>query len=346
MQPSKRGLWLLYVMAGLGMILWAGGCGKVPTPVLSTATPTRQLTLYRSPTPSQTLVPRTPLKSSTVTPRPTSTPFTHVIAKNDTMLGIALKYGVSLEDLLAANPGVDPNILTVGKTIIIPIKVEDPAAIPTLTPIPVSWDPPYCYQIANGGAWCFLVVKNDRQRGLENLSAWIGLFAPGGENIAGQTAVPPLNLLLPGNSLPLAAYFQPTLPVEFITQAEMLTAVRVPQEDKRYLDAEVQVSEVDISPDGGQASVTGSVILPPQSPPASQVWVAVIAYGEDGRVVGFRKWESDPACLGPTASATIEATRKPRASPIPPRDCMSFAISVFSLGPAIQKVDVQVEARP
>jgi hypothetical protein len=40
------------------------------------------------------------------------------------MLGIAFLYGISLADLKAANPGVNPNFLSIGSQLIIPISGE------------------------------------------------------------------------------------------------------------------------------------------------------------------------------------------------------------------------------
>lgn len=72
--------------------------------------------------------------------RPTAT--VHTVVPGDTLGTIAVRYGVSLEDLMAANNLVDPNILSVGQTLMIPIggleptPTEPPADVPTTTPIP------------------------------------------------------------------------------------------------------------------------------------------------------------------------------------------------------------------
>jgi LysM repeat protein len=44
----------------------------------------------------------------------------HTVAQGDTLYGISRKYGVSVGDLLGANPGVDPRTLGIGKTLRIP----------------------------------------------------------------------------------------------------------------------------------------------------------------------------------------------------------------------------------
>jgi hypothetical protein len=236
------------------------------------------------------------------------------------MIGIAFQYGISLEELQAANPGVDPHFMGVGLQLIIPIGGEIPEVLPSPTPVPAEWSQPTCYSTGDGGAWCLMLVRNTTQVGLENLSAWIGLFTAQGENITGQVANAPLNLLRPGEAMPLMTYFAPTLPQGLEARGEPLTALAVAADDIRYLDLPVQADQVVISEDGGQATVIGEVSIPEGMPAPSQLWVLAVAYDATGEVVGARKWES--------------------------RGETSFEITVFSLGGSIARVEVLIEARP
>lgn len=52
--------------------------------------------------------------------------FAYTVVAGDTMYGIALKHNVSLAALLAANPGVDPNALTIGQTVCVPGTAPSP----------------------------------------------------------------------------------------------------------------------------------------------------------------------------------------------------------------------------
>ncbi|MCL6590015.1 MAG: LysM domain-containing protein [Firmicutes bacterium] len=63
---------------------------------------------------------------------PGGTPY--VIRPGDTFYAIASRLGISLQALLAANPGVDPNRLTVGQTICIPGVPIPPPPVPVGTP--------------------------------------------------------------------------------------------------------------------------------------------------------------------------------------------------------------------
>jgi hypothetical protein len=277
----------------------------------------------------------------------------HVLANDDTLLGLAIRYGISLDQIMAANPGVDPHFLSVGKAIVIPILVTPPAEVPTPTIVPLQLGDPVCYSTGDGGAWCVLLLKNDQAQAVENVSAWIGLYSASGKALASQVVVPPLNLIGAGQAFPLMAYFAPPLDSGFTARGKLLTAIKVEKEAERYLAASVQINDVQIAQSGIQAEVRGQVDLTGTAK-ASALWVAAVAYGENGAIVGMRTWaaETDPGCLVPLQSETPvpPGTVAPSATPAParriPRRCQAFDLTVFSLGPTIQKVDVLAEARP
>jgi LysM repeat protein len=91
-----------------------------------------------SPTPAGSVAAPTPTPQPTPTPAPT--PRTYIIQEGDTLSGIAREYGLTLEELLAANTETieDPDRISVGDEIIIPApppeEVEgggDPSAEPS-----------------------------------------------------------------------------------------------------------------------------------------------------------------------------------------------------------------------
>ncbi len=317
-----------------GMLILAA-CSPAPARSTATSTEPGRLIPYHTPTASRTPLP-SPLPTGSPPPPPTATstvtptPFLHVLTNDDTLFGLALKYGVSLEAIKTANPELNPNYLTVGKSVVIPIQATSatsaPTAAPSPTPVPVRVAAPQCYPTADGGLWCFMLAANDQPVALENLSAWISLTGPDGQELGGQTAILPLNRLPPGAALPLAAFFPPPAEAEAVPSAELANSLVVPAGDTRYLTATLQIDNVDIHPDGLQADVQGNVLLPAGTRPASVVWVAVVGYDASGHVVGVRKWES--------------------TEPLQPAGRLPFAVTVYSLGPLIARVDAVVEARP
>jgi murein DD-endopeptidase MepM/ murein hydrolase activator NlpD len=116
-------------------------------------------------------------------PTPQS-PLLHVVQGGDTLGAIAQTYGVSIEDLMAANGLTDPNVLHVGQTLVIPIgglPVEpspEPSptspplstVLPTLTPS----GPPLIEigQVLGSGDLAAEVVIVRNRGGLTSLEGW------------------------------------------------------------------------------------------------------------------------------------------------------------------------------
>jgi len=360
-----RSILKCFLVMGFFFLLGMTAC----SPIVSQAEPTRTakaiLIPYKTPTPAASMTavaaakavqPHTP--AATVPPPPTPTPFTYEVKKGDTLLAIAINHGIKLEDLQAANPDVDPRILSVGTRLVIPLNEQDgtQGTQPTPTPLPVEINTPECYPSADGGIWCMTPVHNNQPQAVENLSAWINLFDSNGDVITGTTAYPPLNLLSSGETIPLLAFFPSSVlsstQDSVVPQVELLTAFPVAVDSGRYLPLEVQISQETIDAFARQATVEGRVDYPQDSslptatatismtstpepqkeatsqplPPAKNVWLALLAYDHDGNIVGVRKWEASKA--------------------IPLGKHRDFEITVYSLGPAIQRVDVLLEARP
>jgi LysM repeat protein len=90
------------------------------------------------------------------------TPQAYAVRANDTLLGIALVFGLSREELLAANPGLNPDLLSIGQQLLIPVPGGQGTAtpIPTPTPLPLQIAEPRCFPSTSGGLWCLVGVTN------------------------------------------------------------------------------------------------------------------------------------------------------------------------------------------
>ncbi len=308
-------------------ILLMTACTAQPTPSASpagdlipfaTSTQSPQISFPLGTLPSpEGLVPLT-------TPLPSPTPFTYQVQSGDTMSHIAEKFGVSLDDLLAANPEVSSNAMSVGITLKIPGDPANLTGEPTPTPAPFTVERIECYPTAGGGMWCFVLAHNDFPDFMENISAQISLVDANGGVLGSQTALLPLNILPPNTSLPLAAYF-PTASADAKPQVQILTAIKLLPNDERYLPATVNNSLVQVNAGGHNAQVSGQVLLY-GTKAASQVWVTGTAYDEAEHVVGVRRWESDAG--------------------LPAGGSLPFEFMVSSLGGRIARVEFAVEARP
>ena len=260
------------------------------------------------------------------TPLPSPTPFTYTVQRGDTISSIALKFGVSMDDLQAANPEISPNAMSVGQVLKIPSDPEHPNGEPTPTPASFTVRQIECYPTVDKGMWCFVLVHNDFSDLMENVSAQVTLADSNNVMLASQAAILPLNILPPNTSLPLAVFFVPEIPSDAKPQVQVLTAIRLLPNDERYLPATVNNTLVQINADGRSARVTGQVLLPGQAKVASQVWVAATAYNDAGRVVGVRRWESNS---GVAAGGSLP-----------------FELILSSIGGKIARVEFAVEARP
>lgn len=291
---------------------------SLSTPLPSTLIPFATSTHSPTQTPDILVVAETPL--------PTPTPFTYTVQQGDTISSIALKFGVSMDDLVAANPELSPNAMSIGAVINIPSNPENLSGEPTPTPAAFTVRQVECYSTADQGLWCFVLAHNDFPDLMENISAQVTLIDSAARTVASQAALLPLNILPPNTSLPLVVFFPPGIPPDVEPQVQIITAIRLLPGDERYLPATVSNTLVQVNADGRSAHVTGLVLLPAEEQPASQVWVTGTAYDETGRVVGVRRWEWD-AGLSPGGS-------------------LPFEFMVSSLGRRIEKVEFAVEARP
>jgi len=260
------------------------------------------------------------------TPLPSPTPFTYTVGVGDSMSVIAEKFGVSLDDLQAANPEVLPNAMSVGQVLKIPSNPDNPSGEPTPTPAPFTVQQIKCYPTINQGMWCFVLVHNDFSDFMENVSAQVTLVDANNDFITSQVALLSLNILPPNISMPLAVYFPPDVPIDAQPQVQILTAIRLLPDDTRYISATINNTLVQISSDGHSAQVSGLVLSQSQTSVANQVWVAGTAYDEAGSVIGVRKWES-------TASLPVSGS-------------LPFEFLISSIGGKIAKVEFSVEARP
>ncbi len=316
------------LLAFLAAIVLAG-CAAPPAAAPAatpSATPRAGALTPYTPLPPAGVTPS--LSRSTPSPLPslTPTPLRHVVQDGEDMFGIAYRYGVTLDVLLTANPTVNPRAMRVGTVLIVPSGSRPTPTVqnPTPTPLPVTLAQPACYRALDGSLTCLALATNSTGQAVENLSAKVRLLVKPSSEILELAAFAPLNLLEPGASLPLVAYVDAPAPEEFEAGAELVTGLPLPEGDTRYVQARLEGQSVTIASDGLSAHARGSVAL--DAGGAGVVWVAAVAYAADGTPLGVRRWENSAPPAG--------------GSRVP------FELSVYSLGGAIARVELLLEARP
>lgn len=311
-----------YILIPTILLLVLGACSAPDTPA-PTASPTPGITLtpFASPTliPAVTDTPR-PVSSPTPPPTPTATPFLYQIAGGDTLIGIAFRFGITLEEILAANPGIDPQFLVVGADLIIPLP-DNPGtagALPTPLAEVVPLAAPVCYPAEDSSLWCFARYENQSATAVENLAAQISVYGKDGALLATRTAIAPVNVLPPGKIVPVVAWFAGIGPDYSQATALLTAAIPISDGDPRYAAITFAYEAV---LRGNAATVYGDF-----SGMFSQARLGIVAYDAAGQVLGVRVilLEGNPAR----------------------ENDLDFSTDVFSLGGEIFRVDVLAEAYP
>lgn len=336
MRRQRRFLlfFLIFLMLGLSACV-----SSTPTIQLTpTGTVEGTLRLFPSVTPTETPLPTgyvTATSSPTITPTPT--PVYYEVQSGDDMYAIAFYYGLEPQAIMTANPDVDPNAMTVGMQLVIPITPSpEPSATPTPNATTAEIEPTAtttqavtlqdadCYPDAAGGLWCFILATNENDADRENVSALVTLSD--GEISQQETAIMPLNLLPAGESLPLIAYFQGPLPAQYSIAAELEFYLPVMPDDDRYLAVDILVEVMDYNEDGDIAFVSGTLGLTDDQADAQYLWVSATALDAEGHIVAARRWEAtDPLSAG---------------SELP------FEIMLYSFAGEIDRVILLAEAQP
>jgi LysM repeat protein len=282
---------------------------------------TAELTLYATATqPSSQFVPDQ-AEEIVETPAASPTPFIHIVVANDTLLGIAQRYGISLDALLVANPTVSANFLSLGMEIFVPQgEAADLTVFALATLPPLDLTETICYPTAAGELWCFLLVLNNVDTPIESPLAEITLFDSTGATLDTVQASAPLNLLRPNESMPLLAYWASPPEAWQSSTGKLIAAYQVADSADRYINASLPDTNIEISEDGLSAKLTGN-LNPDTFAEASLVWLLAVAYDSEDKVLGVRRWEG-----------TGEND--------------SFEFWIYSLAGKIDRVEILIEARP
>ena len=257
-------------------------------------------------------------------------------------MAIAFYYGISLEELLMANPSVTPNWMSVGTILQIPVT---PTPLPTNTPTATATTTPQtaqtqtvtpsgpleligepsCYPEVPGGLTCLALVLNSGEDLLENPSVSFKLTSLEGEFESELVVFAPLNLLPAGSSLPVMASFPSPVPPEYDLAVKIDYWLPTMPDDDRYADAAIVSSQVEVSKDKLTAQIQGQISVDAGERDLASLWLLATAFDQQGNPIGLRRWEAD--------------------LPLPRSGTVDFETTVYSLGPDISKVELMAEAR-
>ncbi|MBX2998144.1 MAG: LysM peptidoglycan-binding domain-containing protein [Caldilineaceae bacterium] len=187
-------------------------------------------------------------------PAPPAGPFEYVVKAGDTLLSIAIEFGVSANDIVAENTLSNPNNLFVGQTIIIPNYQ------PQTSPTPISATP-YEYVIQAGdtllsiaqrfGVSADTIMQANTLRDANNLIQGQVLFIPGYQgSTTGTTAgrasssTPAVHIVRAGETLFAIAQTYGVTAAELVT-ANQITNPNQLQTGQRLIIPGVTAAEIE-----------------------------------------------------------------------------------------------------
>lgn len=278
-------VWLLIVLAACGQVVSV----ETPTPLpTAVATTDDQLsTIPVRPTVTQAF----PTSPPPNTPTPSPTPIIHVVQPGETLIAIALQYGVTVEALQSVNGISDPSTLQVSQELFVPtgegsLSNSGDLLLSTPTPVAFAIEGLNCREEPVGSLWCLGDAVNSTGASIENAQVRVSLYdAAGAELTSGEVFVA-LGLIPPGQRAPFGVLF-PSPPQDFERFAA--TPVRAETSNEpasRY--AVLEPTATQAGPAGLLFQVEGSVTNHGQRLVTS-ILIVVTTYDKDGQVTGFRQ---------------------------------------------------------
>ncbi len=301
--------WLLAVALALT------ACGQVVSGTTPTAAPAVGVTPAISlatipPRPTATLA--VPTAAPPDTPTPSPTPIRHVVQSGETLIGIALQYGVTVAALQAANGIQNPEALQMNQVLTIPTGAESQGdslepLLPTPTPMPFPIEGVAFYETPVGSLWCLGEVVNSTESSLENVTLRVTLYNAAGQELLGGNVTAALDMIPPGERAPFGILFA-SPPASFDQfRVAPVRAEALAEPAGRH--ATLEIAQVEAGLVGPLFEVSGSVTNPAQFGVTS-VTVVVTTYDAEGLVTGFRQARL-PDDLPPSASVAFSVSLMP-----------------------------------
>ena len=287
-----------WVWMALGLVLVAG-CGTIITPPPSPTPTSSSLSPATGPTSTAAAVLLTPIPPTpTFTPSPTPTPVMHLVESGDTLFGVSLEYGITLDALLSAN-GLDvDDYLRIGQGLIIPQEAENesvgtegsvPASIlllPTPTPLPLETSGLSLYRTTVGGIWCMGEVVNTTANPVTDLQLQVTLVDGLGTPLVSGMTLAAADYLPAGARAPFSILFREPPPEAGDMRVVLLRAESIGAITASFVP--LTVSDLEGRVSGPQYRVTGR-LLNDSGGAVERATVVVTLYDDEGRVLGYRQ---------------------------------------------------------
>jgi len=320
MQPIRR-RWTGFALA-LILLVQAAACSPQAAPSVATSAETLPgitLSPYIQDTKTPTPEP-SPGGTPAPLPSPSPTPILHTVTGGESFGTIAVKYGITVDALIIANPTVNPNAIPVGTVLNIPAAPSEGDSASVLpTPIPVTLQAPACYQDTVRRIICFLDAANSSATPIEGVSATLRYLSADG-SLKEAVAYSLLNRIPAGVAVPLYAVFPADKTWNGSMDAELRSAI-----PSLAVSSKVEISgtAIELNAEGSSARVTGMITAGDAS--TSGYWVLLVGRNGQGQITAARRFNVSL----PDGETSVE-----------------FSFQVYSLAGVIETVDVLAEPTP
>ncbi|MCA9899995.1 MAG: LysM peptidoglycan-binding domain-containing protein [Ardenticatenaceae bacterium] len=291
-----RRLILIFTAVCLLLVACDSGSEELITPsatAVPTPTPQIGVSFATRAAPTVAVIQTTPTPLPTPTATPTPTPIVYQIVSGDTILGIAIQRGTTVEQILALNPGIVPENLQIGQGVILPPPpTVNPLLAPgTAVPIQVVVTKIHAYQTPVGSLWLLGEVTNEGETAVENIQVEIGLLAADGRLLGSVPAWVATAIIPPGARGPFGVLLNEP-PTEFAegNAAQPSVAIiggqAVVELGTRTLD--VTVAGDALTTDDDTVSVAGTIVNEGDTA-VTQIQLTATFYDAQGNVTGFQQ---------------------------------------------------------
>jgi hypothetical protein len=217
-----------------------------------------------------------------------------------------LQYGIELEDLILANPSINPNFLSIGITMTIPISNETTTQIP-IASLNLELESLDCYTEPLGPAWCLASLVNEHSQSYVNVSVSLSTLNSEESLVERVPASTPVQYFPSGAVMPFGFYFPNGITDDVQYSLNILTGTEISPEIEESIwqevDFEMQILD--------QSETSLELNLMSEDLPTTVSQLNLIGYLMDisGKMIGYRVLQIDGGDLAPefTQSLTINS---------------------------------------
>lgn len=303
--------------------------GATPPPTAPpTATPVQlaDLTFATLAPPTIEVIQQTPTPLPTATSTPTATPIVYAIQDGDTLLAIAIDNQTTVEEIQTLNPGVRPELLSIGQEITLPPPATPVFSSERPTPLPVQVEvvSTSLFPDGAGGLWVLGEMKNSSDYFLENLQLEITLYGAGGLAVGQAKTWGAAPLVAAGDTTPFGVLFPQKPDGNLQAEIDVASGFVLPDlpsgrdyfgltADEPQWRSEGETLEISgtLSNSGGQTAVDAVGLL--------------LAYDSSNRLIGYSQHRFPPS--------------------LPAGESVAYATTFVPLGGEVSKVRIQIYAK-